>query len=264
MTRRGREEGERGLRIRYRSPEPFFLTGSKPVSLLLIHGFTGSCAEMSLLGEHFHERGYTVHAPLLKGHGTTVEEMEKTGVQDWWESVLEGYERLTSPERPHLFAVGLSMGGLLALKLAATRPVAGVVSLAAPVYVYQRFIGLSRWVYPLYRYHKSGGGPANPDVDAYAWSYERTPVKAAGHLYRLMKEVRKLLPRIEVPALIMQGHQDQTVIPHSARYIYERLGSSVKQLLWYEQSGHILTLDKEREQVFADIETFIEGCLRKE
>lgn len=251
------------LRIRYRSPEPFFLTGHKPVSLLLIHGFTGSCAEMSLLGEYFHQRGYTVHAPLLKGHGTTVEEMEKTGAQDWWESVLDGYERLQSPQRPHLFAVGLSMGGLLALKLAASRPLSGVVSLAAPVFVYQRFLGFSRWVYPIYRYHK-GGGPANPEVEAYAWSYDRTPVKAAGELWRLMREVRQMLAEIRVPALVMQGERDETVKPHSARFIYERLGSSVKQLRWYGQSGHILTLDIERKQVFTDIEAFIETCLRKD
>ncbi|MFO7263623.1 MAG: alpha/beta fold hydrolase [Bacillota bacterium] len=253
-----------GLKIQYRSPKPFFLTGHRPAALLLIHGFTGSCAEMSLLGEYFHQRGYTVHAPLLKGHGTTVEDMEKTGARDWWESVLEGYERLASPERPHVFAVGLSMGGLLALKLAANRPLAGVVSLAAPVYVYQRFLGFSRWVYPIYRYHKGGGGSRHPDVEAYAWGYDRTPVKAAGELWRLMKEVRALLPRVQVPALVAQGRRDETVKPHSAQFIYDRLGSTVKQLRWYEQSGHILTLDCERESVFVDIETFMETCLRKE
>lgn len=250
------------MHIRYRSPEPFFLVGEKPVALLLIHGFTGSCAEMSLLGEYFHRRGYTVHAPLLKGHGTTVEEMEQTGRRDWWESVLQGYERLQSPEWPHVFAVGLSMGGLLALKLAAHRPLTGVVSLAAPVYVYQRFLGFSRWVYPFYRYHKSDGGPVNPHVEEYAWSYDRTPVKAAGELWRLMKDVRRLLPRVRVPALVLQGRRDLTVKPHSAQVIYEQLGSADKQLRWYAQSGHILTLDQERERVFADIETFIEACVR--
>ena len=251
------------LQIRYRSPEPFFLAGDKPVSLLLVHGFTGSCAEMSLMAEYFHRRGYTVHAPLLKGHGTNVKEMEKTGAKDWWQSVLEGYDRLQSLQRPYLFVVGLSMGGLLALKLAASRPLTGVVSLAAPIYVYQRFLGFSRWVYPIYRYHKGGGGPLSPEVEEYIWGYKFKPVKAAGELWRLMKEVRQLLPKVQVPALVMQGQRDQTVKPHSAHVIYKELGSPVKELRWYEQSGHILSLDKEREQVFADIETFIETCLRK-
>ncbi len=252
------------MRIRYRSPDSFFLQGPKPTVLLLIHGFTGSCAEMSLLGEYFHERGYTVHAPLLKGHGSTVEEMEKTTADDWWESVLDGYQRLKDTDASHLFVIGLSMGGLLALKLAASQPVQGVVSLAAPIFLYQRLIGLSRWVYPIYRYQKHRGGDPNPDVDAYSWSYDRIPIRAAGHLYRLMKEVRRYLPHIQAPALIMQGMRDQTVIPRSAQYIYDALGSSDKHLRWYNDSGHILTLDKERQQVFEEIEVFMKRCLREQ
>lgn len=252
------------MRLQARSPESFFLQGTKPVGLLLIHGFTGSCAEMSLLGDYFHQRGYTVHAPLLKGHGTRAEDLERTTADDWWASVLEGYQRLKRADTSNLFVIGLSMGGLLALKLAANQPVQGVVAMAAPVFVYERLIGLSRWVYPIYRYQKHIGRDPNPEVEAYKWSYDRTPVKSAAHLYRLMKEVKRLLPRIQVPALIMQGTRDRTVSPRSAQYIYDALGSTDKQLRWYSNSGHILTLDRERQQVFEEVEEFIRRCLSEQ
>lgn len=51
-------------------PAPFILTGGDD-GILLIHGFTGSPAEMRPLGCYLHERGLTVSAPLLPDHGTT-------------------------------------------------------------------------------------------------------------------------------------------------------------------------------------------------
>ncbi|WDC84711.1 hypothetical protein PL321_03340 [Caloramator sp. mosi_1] len=63
---------------------------------LVIHGFTGTPAELRLLGERLHSKGYTVYGVRLKGHGTNVEEMEKCTYKDWIDSALEGYNLLRS------------------------------------------------------------------------------------------------------------------------------------------------------------------------
>lgn len=48
----------------------------------------------------------------------------------------------------------------------------------------------------------------------------------------------------------MQSKVEHTVKPASAQYIYDHLGTADKKLVWYHHSGHILTLDNERDDVF--------------
>ena len=53
------------------------------VGVLLVHGFTGSPPSMRPWGEFLHSKGYTVRVPLLPGHGTRVEELNKTKWDEW-------------------------------------------------------------------------------------------------------------------------------------------------------------------------------------
>lgn len=56
--------------------------------------------------------------------------------------------------------------------------------------------------------------------------------------------------------MIIQSKLDETVDPNSAKYIYKHISSREKQLRWYEKSSHIITLDKERERLFNEIDAF--------
>ena len=67
-------------------PRGFILPGG-PLGVLLIHGFTGAPTEMRLLADDLHWRGMTVSAPLLPGHGTSVEEMNRSRWQEWTDCV---------------------------------------------------------------------------------------------------------------------------------------------------------------------------------
>jgi carboxylesterase len=59
------------------------------------------------------------------------------------------------------------------------------------------------------------------------------------------------LPRIRQPVLIFQGQRDTSVNPQAAQSLYDRIGSSDKELVWLEESGHNLLVDAEREEVWA-------------
>jgi carboxylesterase len=89
--------------------------------VLLIHGLTGTPTEMRFVAKGLNRNGFTVHAMQLAGHCGTEEDLLKTGWHDWYRSVCEAADRLRS-EVDHMFVAGLSMGALLALKLAADRP----------------------------------------------------------------------------------------------------------------------------------------------
>ncbi|MDD4600935.1 Carboxylesterase [bioreactor metagenome] len=235
--------------------EPFLLPGGEH-GVIVIHGFTGSPSEMRLLGNDLNDRGYTVLAPRLTGHGATPEAMASTTWHEWYSDVEDAYHIMSGICKT-IDVVGLSMGGLLALKLAAEYPVSRVVSLSAPIFIADRRLPMLS-LYRLFREFTPKRRRKFYDVDPlYSVCYDRTPLKCVASLLELIQRVDKLLLTVCQPALVVQSRNDHTVRPKSGQHIYEKLGSNEKQLIWLEESGHIITLDSERAHVFEIVADFI-------
>lgn len=235
--------------------EPFLLPGSKK-GALLIHGFTGSPSEMRLLGEHLHRENYTVLAPRLAGHGTTPEDMACTSWRHWYSSVLDAYYLLAA-QCDEIVVIGLSMGGLLALELAVNESVQKVISLSAPIYIAEKRLPwlpvASLFANFVPRRRKPMAG-----VDAcYSVCYQRTPLKSLKSLLELIGHVRGELDKVSQPLLIIQSRAEKTVVPKSAQFIYDHVLGEQKKIVWLKKSGHIVTLDMERETVFKEIDQFL-------
>jgi len=231
-------------------PTPFFLQGG-PVGALLIHGFTGSPPEMRLVGDHLHRHGLTVYGPLLPGHGTSADDMNRYKWTDWTahvESALSDLQRRCNA----VFVAGLSMGTLLTLHLAAHHPdLPGAILYSPAVAVANRLIYLS----PVFKYliHKMPKSPdrdlTDPQAEQRLWSYEHNPTFAAHELLKLIRHTRRLLPQVSCPLLIIHSTLDQAIDAHSARLAYEKVGSADKELVTLHNSGHCLTVDSEWEFV---------------
>ncbi|MBP2628845.1 MAG: Carboxylesterase [Firmicutes bacterium] len=235
--------------------EPFFLPGGA-YGVLLIHGFTGSPSEVRLLGDFLHKEGYTVLAPRLSGHGTTVEEMASTKWPHWYSTVEDAYHILRAMCNS-IAVIGLSMGGLLALKLATEYQVERLVSLSTPIFIADKRLDMLP-VYRMFRDFVPKKRRIYADVDPkYSVCYASTPLSSLSSLINLIEHVENLLPTIHEPLLIVQGRQDRTVQPRSAEYIYDMIASNEKTLMWLEKSGHIVTIDIEREQIFRKIADFL-------
>ena len=114
------------------APKPFTFEGGDR-AVLLLHGFTGTTADVRMLGRHLQKQGYTCHAPLYKGHGVPPEELVHTGPDDWWENVREGYQFLKDRGHTEIAVAGLSLGGVFSLKLGYTLPIKGIIPMCAPV-----------------------------------------------------------------------------------------------------------------------------------
>ncbi len=237
--------------------EPFFLPGGE-TGVLIVHGFTGAPSEMRLVGKYLNNLGYTVLAPRLLGHGTTPEDMAKTSWPHWYSSVEDAYHVL-SGTCSNVAAVGLSMGGLLTLKLASEYPLRKLAVLSTPIYIANKKLKLL----PLYRMFtnfvrkKRKRLPA--EGEEYSISYDMTPLTSLTSLIQLIDHVVTLLPSVTLPTLVMQSKNEHTVEPESAQFIYNNLGSTDKKLVWLNKSGHIITLDAEREYVFQEIGQFLAG-----
>jgi carboxylesterase len=231
-------------------PSAFFLQGG-PVGALLVHGFTGAPPEMRLIGDYLHQRGLTVSGPLLPGHGTTVEDMNRCRWSDWTRHVEQALTELQA-RCETAFVGGLSMGALLTLHLAAHHPeLPGVIVYSPATIVADRLIHLA----PIFKVlipkrPKSGESDlTDPQADLRLWSYEDYPTAAAHELLKLMRRVRRLLRRVTCPLLVVHSTLDTAIHPRSARYTYERAGSTDKELVTLHNSGHCLTVDSEWERV---------------
>jgi carboxylesterase len=243
-------------------PSPFFLEGG-PVGVLLIHGFTGSPPEMRLVGDYLNQQDLTVSVPLLPGHGTTVEDMNRRRWTDWTGHVERALADLQA-RCETVFVGGLSMGSLLTLYLAAHHPeLDGAVLYSPAVIVADRRIHLT----PVLKYLTPKRAPSgesdltDPEADLRLWSYEEYPVAAAHELLKLIRRVRRLLPRVTCPLLIVHATLDQAIHPASAQYTYERAGSADKELVTLHNSGHCITVDSEWAFVAQRTHQFIQAHL---
>jgi carboxylesterase len=227
--------------------------GSGRRGALLLHGFAGTPPELRRLGEHLSAHGWRCHAPLLAGHGTSPEDLERTRWQDWAHSAGEALEALAS-ECDAVVVAGQSMGGALSLHLAANcGRIRAVATLAAPIWLSDRrlrYVGILKHVR---RWHV----PDPNDVDLYwpeaveeLYSYGRRSLGSLHELTRLLARVRSELPMIRQPVLVLHGGGDRSVDPANRADITRRLTCSVAvESEVYPRSGHALSVDVDREAI---------------
>jgi carboxylesterase len=210
------------------------------------------------MAEALAEDGYTVHIARLAGHGTSPEDLAHTTWEEWLASAREALRALRA-RCADVAIVGLSMGGALALHLAATEDPAAVVAMATPIRLRPVIRRLARAVQPVLPYVPVivRVGPRDADVLRYRVSYARIPLAAARDLARLLDRTRDLLPRVRAPLLIVQGRRDFAIPRESADEIYRGVASPVRRLLWLPKSRHVVTLDRERALLFAETRRFL-------
>ena len=239
-------------------PDPFFLEGG-PVGVLLIHGFTGSPPEMRLIGDYLHERGLTVSAPLLPGHGATPEQMNQCGWSDWTGHAEAALVDLQSRCKT-VFIGGLSMGSLITTYLAAQHRPRGAILYSPAFKVANPLIRLTpvlKHVMPK-KAKSDESDYTDPDAEERTWSYESFPSFAAHELLKLIQRSDALLPQVTCPLLIIHSTGDATIRADSARHAYERAGSADKEVVTLHNSGHVITVDSEWSTVAEKTHAFIQ------
>src|SRR6266550_8830412 len=80
--------------------------------VLLLHGFGDTPQTLSLIARRLAKSGYGVLAPLLPGHGRTMEAFRKSRADEWVDAARESLA-LMHGRYTTVSVVGLSMGGAL-------------------------------------------------------------------------------------------------------------------------------------------------------
>lgn len=233
------------------------MTGGRRIGVLLSHGFTGQPASMKPWGEYLGGLGYGVEVPRLPGHGTTWQEMNTTTFADWYGEVARVFDKLCL-EHDAVVVCGLSMGGALALKLAADHPerVSGVV-VVNPAVATKRFdvklLPVLKHIVP------SMPGITNdikkPGGDEYG--YARTPLRAAASMFAAWPPLVAELPRVAAPLLYFRSTVDHVVDELSQPLITGKVSSVEITERPLENSFHVATLDNDADQIFEESAEFI-------
>jgi carboxylesterase len=225
------------------------------VGVLLIHGYTGSVAETRPMGVYLAGRGLTVRCPLLPGHGTRPEDLTRISWQAWADEV-ELALRVLQGRCDTVFVGGLSLGSLLTLWLGVEYPdIAGLIPMAPAIRVQNRLMPLALPLRYLLKYNPLGpmgdDDLGDPQAVERGWSYDELPLWGASEVYLLQQKMRRALPQIHQPILIVQGRRDAHLHPRAAEEVYETVASTDRTLVWLEHSGHNLLIDGERESLWA-------------
>ncbi|HEY0197380.1 MAG TPA: alpha/beta fold hydrolase [Rhodanobacter sp.] len=259
----------------------FFFEGGRS-GVLLIHGLTGTPTEMRLLGKGLNNAGFTVHGMQLAGHCGNVEDLLATGWRDWYASVEKAAEELRG-KVDQLFVGGLSMGALLALKLAADRP-----QLIAGVGVYAATFRYDGWSIPwsgrlsflLPWFKRFGIGRHRSFIeqppygirderlraqistamlggDSAAAGLPGNPWHSLADMRELAADVRKRLPKVTAPCLVVHASEDDVASVRNAELVIRNV-SAPTELLLLKNSYHMITIDKDRRTLIERSANFFE------
>lgn len=243
--------------MRISTPKPFFFEAGKR-AVLLLHGFTGNSSDVRMLGRFLEKNGYTSLAPHYKGHGVPPEELLETGPTDWWQDVIGAYEQLKAAGYEEIAVAGLSLGGVFSLKLGYTVPVKGIVTMCSPMSMKTTdimFDGVLKYA----REYKKYEGKTDQQIEEEVEAIRETPMETLADLREFVYNVRDHVDHIYAPLLVTQGKKDTVIDINSANIIYDEAESIDKKINWYENSGHVITLGSEKEQLHEDILNFLES-----
>jgi carboxylesterase len=251
------------------SSAEFQFEGSRD-GILLIHGLAGTPAEMRMVGKGLNRVGFTVVGVQLAGHCGSEEDLLGTTWEDWYASVEAAAAELRG-RVDRLFVAGLSMGALLALRLAAIRPdwVDGVgvfgatfrydgwsigwrgrFSFLLPVF---KRLGIGRHSYfieqPPYgirderlRAQVSARMLAG---DSAAAGLAGNPWHALAEMVVLSRDVRRRLPDVVAPCFVAHAADDDVASVANADFVARRVRGPIEMLLLAD-SYHMITVDRER------------------
>lgn len=253
--------------------------GKQPLGVLIVHGFTASLDCVSGVSAAVGTLGVPTRMPVLRGHGA--ESPEALRGVEWRAWVADGKAALEDllTEVDEAVVFGHSMGGLVALTLAADDAVeagsadernvdslvvaAPAIQMTSPLAPGRRLAFLQPLVERLLDKWDMDPNYADPELAAHDTNYAWAPIDAIGELLEFSTVTRGRLREIDVPMLILQSRADSTVAPESARIIADSVSTPAheKRIVWFEETEHEMFRDCQRLEAIETVVDYVRGRL---
>jgi carboxylesterase len=229
------------------------IAGSGRRGALVLHGFGDTPQSVRDFALFLAAHDWSVHAPLLAGHGRSLDALTHSRARDWLRDARAALTDLHA-RHTHVAIVGQSMGGALATILAAESAVGALVLLVPFLRLPGRAARIARFhrvVSPFIRYLRSRSEYSILDPEARRRALGRgvTTPRLLHELGVVVRQGRKAAVRVRAPTLVMHSRNDPRVAASDAVDSFVRLGCPRKELAWVERSGHVITADYDRDFV---------------
>jgi len=241
--------------------EPFYFQGTNGKAVLLVHGWTSTPYEVRRLGKFLNDNDYTVCGPMLRGHGTTYKDLENVKAEDWLADIEKSFDELKNKHKK-VYIGGTSIGSNLAVAFSAERSdVAGLILMAMPYKIKFEIatVAIAKFLNKFIKYRTKFYPPTFgvSTTITRLISYQTYPIASAMEAFKIVKESRQLLGKINQPCLVMQSTHDHVVSKGSLENIYASINSSVKKKKYVRQAYHTFVSDIKNEHVFEDVLDFL-------
>ncbi len=232
---------------------------NEKIGIILVHGFTGSPASMRPWAEFLNGRGYTVRVPLLPGHGTKPEDLNKVKWQEWSVCVESALDEL-SQKCDVIFMCGLSMGGGTTLYVTQKHQsrIRGIILVNPMIHLPFVSVPLAWGVSRIVKMRKAVSGDIKrPGISE--WGYDATPLVGIHELLKMLKITRQKLGEITLPVQLFHSVDDHTLPVSNTEIVMKGISSTNKNRIELTNSYHVATLDYDADLIFQNSLTFIEG-----
>ncbi|WP_371803404.1 alpha/beta hydrolase [Candidatus Lokiarchaeum ossiferum] len=239
---------------------PFWLKGKSDNAIVIcLHGHGATTYEALPIGRIIFEKKIDCAGPLLPAHGlknikTAQKHMGGIKMEDW---IAHARKEILIARSlySHVFIYGQSMGGAIALLLAAEGLV-DACAVTAPALLLPRITNLSPFL---------GWLNVNIPVDTTQNSffnevYSFRNIKESKQLYKLSKLARRKLKLITCPVCVCHSHNDQTVNPKVVDIICRSVKGYV-DVGWFDKSQHSMTLDIQAKEIGDKIGHFFQKSI---
>jgi carboxylesterase len=241
----------------------------KPLGALLLHGFSGIPIGLGNLAHHIETLGLPYRAPTLRGHGMdTPNALLGVKWTDWIEDA-EGAMSELLEETDKVTIIGHSMGGMIALFLAAEHKekidsiidAAGSTKGNSPFAPGEPLNFLAPLIPIIKKKYEMPPLFADPECTRTDTGYAWVPTITWVQVFDLMKETHKRLPKVTVPTLILHSKNDSMNTPEGAQILFDSIATPTdqKRLIWFEKTEHVMFLDCEEEEVNRAVVEYLQG-----
>ena len=257
-----------------------------PRGVLLFHGLSSGPQELQFLARGLHRAGYTVRVPVIDGYSYSGKAQVLGGHRQWADAALAEFDAMCG-ECDSVAVGGLCIGAVLALRVAALRsPLAGaVLALSTTLHYdgwatpwYRRLLPLAAWAPGAGRI-KVREAPPFGVKDERMRGWIAAQMRESGNseagaaalkvrdlleARRLIADVRRRLPDITAPTLLLHARDDDAASPRSAFEVARRVRARTVRCVLFGDSYHMLSIDREKHQVLAEMKDFLARQVRAE
>lgn len=264
----------------HKHASPIFHIKNNDTAIMFIHGFPGTPAEVRYFSQKTIKDGYDVIAPLLPGFGTSIDDLKQTYFTQWYNYIKDLY-REYRPNYKYFFVVGVSMGGMITLKVAeefsdkdALAP-SGVATISAPVFINSLlengvaynpslyFVRIGSWFTDEMKWESK---TYTEDGAGRAVSYTGSALPIQGYSFKMaMKNVKRNLHKITTPIFLAHSKKDKVIPYKNLFYITKSVSSENISIKIYNKKDinhthHILTVyDSTRNSLYKSLMFFIQN-----